>query len=169
MPGESALADADMDARQCLARLCALACFDLQEDARLCSLLPMFTAKLVRSYCAVAAFLVVVACSREPAQVERTPEQQEQHELAALADELREVIDAHPAKCKEMGAALASWYDAKGARFAELRKKHPKLPGDEWARWNRMLQATNRAQVCIGNPALGMDDPSVKRVLKSLE
>ncbi|MBL9103185.1 MAG: hypothetical protein JNL82_19725 [Myxococcales bacterium] len=129
----------------------------------------MFTTRVFRPLRALAACLVVVACSGEPAQVERTPEQQEQHELAVLADELREAIDAHPAKCKEMGAALAGWYDAKGARFAELRKKHPKLPGDEWSHWNRMLQAINRAQVCVGNPALGMDDPSVKRVLKALE
>ncbi len=129
----------------------------------------MFTPKLLRPHRAIAAYLFFVACSGEPAKVERTPEQQEQHELAVLADELREAIDAHPAKCKEMGAALAIWYDAKGARFVELHKKHPKLPGDEWARWTRMMQAFDRAQVCIGNPALGMDDPSVKRVLKSLE
>ncbi len=97
-----------------------------------------------------------------------SPEAQEQRELGALADSLRLTIDEYPAKCKELGKALAAWHTEHAERFATLRKKHPKLPGDEWARWNQMDLAINRAWACVGTPMIGMDDPEVKRVLTAL-
>ncbi|MEZ4448044.1 MAG: hypothetical protein R3B09_01110 [Nannocystaceae bacterium] len=122
-----------------------------------------------RSNLALAFTLILSACSgSEEAAAPVSPELQEQRELASLADDLRNVIDEHPGKCKAMGEALNTWYTAHGARFDELRKRHTKLPGDEWGRWNRMLQAINRGQTCVGNPILGMDDPQVKRVLGAL-
>jgi hypothetical protein len=116
-------------------------------------------------------FALLVAssgCSEDEAAAPVSPELQEQRELASLADDLRNVIDAQPGKCKAMGEALLAWQTAKGARFDELRKKHAKLPGDEWARWNQMLGAIDRAKACVGNPMIGMDDRNVKQVLESL-
>lgn len=115
-----------------------------------------------------ACLLALAACSDDKASAPVSPALQEQRELASLADDLRTAIDEHPAKCKAMGEALLAWQSAHGARFDELRAKHAKLPGDEWARWNRMLGAIGRAKVCVGNPALGMDDPGVKKVLEAL-
>ena len=68
-----------------------------------------------------------------------------------------------------MGAAMAAWHAENGARFDALRLKHQKLPGDDWSRWNQMLLAINRAQTCVGNAMIGMDDPEVKRVLGELK
>lgn len=112
--------------------------------------------------------LVLAACSEDEPSAPVSPELAEQRELASLADDLRTTIDAHPGKCKAMGEALIAWQKAKSGRFDELRQKHAKLPGDEWARWNQMLQAINRAKTCVGNPVIGMDDKNVKQVLEAL-
>lgn len=64
---------------------------------------------------------------------------------------------------------MAAWHAEHTARFDELRAKHKKLPGDQWARWNQMLLAVNRAKTCVGNPALKIDDAEVKRILNALK
>ncbi len=116
-----------------------------------------------------AAALSLTACSdEERPSAPVSPELQEQRELASLADGLRAAIDDNIGECSAMGAAMAEWHGTHGARFDELRAKHAKLPGDEWARWNRMLGAKGRAETCVGNPMIGMDDPEVKRVLGAL-
>ncbi len=127
----------------------------------------MRTSSLALSLLA-AAVLSLTACSKEEPSAPVSPELQEQRELASLADGLRTAIDDNIGECSAMGAAMADWHGKNGARFDELRAKHAKLPGDEWGRWNRMLGAKNRAETCVGNAMIGMDDAEVKRVLGAL-
>ncbi|MEZ4380535.1 MAG: hypothetical protein R3A79_04260 [Nannocystaceae bacterium] len=122
---------------------------------------------LQRLACGLSVLTLLAACGEEP-KPELSPERKEQVELADLADGLAKSIDDNLSDCKKMGAAMAAWKSEHGERFDALRQKHAKLPGDEWSRWNLMTMALNRAQACVGNPMLGMDDPEVKRVLGEL-